>query len=123
MHALAEPPFHETVNSIRRRSGALADTVRFTSKSDTDALPFGLIHTSDAAAGVSGGAVDVMLGPAIKLSAVTNQQSVIASTTQKLFVQDVADESKNYVHRARITTACLLLKAKGTGSGNREIST
>src|SRR5438034_734733 len=37
---------------------------------------------------------------------VSNLQSFIASMTQKLTLSDISDESKNYLDKAGITTAC-----------------
>src|SRR5205814_2737224 len=43
----------------------------------------------------------------IKMIGVSNLQSFIASMTQKLTLSDISDESKNYLDKAGITTACL----------------
>src|SRR5476649_2783370 len=43
---------------------------------------------------------------------VSNLQSFIASMTQKLTLSDISDESKNYLDKAVITTACLRIKSK-----------
>src|SRR5438876_9294269 len=43
----------------------------------------------------------------IKMIGVSNLQSFIASMTQKLTLSDISDESKNYLDKAAITTACL----------------
>src|SRR3712207_2976189 len=45
---------------------------------------------------------------------VSNLQSFIASMTQKLTLSDISDESKNYLDKAGITTACLRIKSKWT---------
>src|SRR5471032_550070 len=50
-------------------------------------------------------------------------QSFIASMTQKLTLSDISDESKNYLDKAGITTACLRIKSKWTAGGKRENST
>src|SRR5437764_977477 len=50
----------------------------------------------------------------IKMIGVSNLQSVIASMTQKLTLSDISDESKNYLDKAGITTACLRIKSKWT---------
>src|SRR5204863_384615 len=41
----------------------------------------------------------------------------IASMTQKLTLSDISDESKNYLDKAGITTACLRIKSKWTAGG------
>src|SRR5262245_42712760 len=46
----------------------------------------------------------------IKMIGVSNLQSFIASMTQKLTLSDISDESKNYLDKAGITTACLRIK-------------
>src|SRR5207253_1526339 len=43
--------------------------------------------------------------------------SFIASMTQKLTLSDISDESKNYLDKAGITTACLRIKSKWTAGG------
>src|SRR5437762_2578682 len=48
------------------------------------------------------------------LIGVSNLQSFIASMTQKLTLSDISDESKNYLDKAGITTACLRIKSKWT---------
>src|SRR5439155_17412937 len=48
---------------------------------------------------------------------VSNLQSFIASMTQKLTLSDISDESKNYLDKAGITTACLRIKSKWTAGG------
>src|SRR6266705_25513 len=53
----------------------------------------------------------------IKMIGVSNLQSFIASMTQKLTLSDISDESKNYLDKAGITTACLRIKSKWTASG------
>src|SRR5215475_3368376 len=45
-----------------------------------------------------------------KMIGVSNLQSFIASMTQKLTLSDISDESKNYLDKAGITTACLRIK-------------
>src|SRR5258705_475650 len=50
----------------------------------------------------------------IKMIGVSNLQSFIASMTQKLTLSDISDESKNYLDKAGITTACLRIKSKWT---------
>src|SRR5262245_64629263 len=50
-------------------------------------------------------------------SGVSNLQSFIASMTQKLTLSDISDESKNYLDKAGITTACLRIKSKWTAGG------
>src|SRR2546430_2585919 len=47
----------------------------------------------------------------------SNLQSFIASMTQKLTLSDISDESKNYLDKAGITTACLRIKSKWTAGG------
>src|SRR5579871_7038597 len=59
----------------------------------------------------------------IKMIGVSNLQGFIASMTQKLTLSDISDESKNYVNKAGITTACLRIKSKWTAGGKCEIST
>src|SRR5699024_11924239 len=54
---------------------------------------------------------------AIKMIGVSNLQSFIASMTQKLTLSDISDESKNYLDKAGITTACLRIKSKWTAGG------
>src|SRR5260370_10305466 len=51
---------------------------------------------------------------------VSNLQSFIASMTQKLTLSDISDESKNYLDKAGITTACLRIKSKWTAGGRSE---
>src|SRR5207248_11362278 len=53
----------------------------------------------------------------IKMISVSNLQSFIASMTQKLTLSDISDESKNYLDKAGITTACLRIKSKWTAGG------
>src|SRR5215207_3206204 len=53
----------------------------------------------------------------IKMIGVSNLQSFIASMTQKLTLSDISDESKNYLDKAGITTACLRIKSKRTAGG------
>src|SRR5271170_5274807 len=53
----------------------------------------------------------------IKMIGVSNLQSFIASMTQKLTLSDIPDESKNYLDKAGITTACLRIKSKWTAGG------
>src|SRR5947209_19588702 len=53
----------------------------------------------------------------IKRIGVANLQSFIASMTQKLTLSDISDESKNYLDKAGITTACLRIKSKWTAGG------
>src|SRR5437867_4200401 len=50
----------------------------------------------------------------IKMIGVSNLQSFIASMTQKLTLSDISDESKNYLDKAGITTACLRIKSQLT---------
>src|SRR5690349_18665021 len=47
----------------------------------------------------------------IKMIGVSNLQSFIAYMTQKLTISDISDESKNYLDKAGITTACLRIKS------------
>src|SRR5947199_7749217 len=54
---------------------------------------------------------------------VSNLQSFIASMTQRLTLSDISDESKNYLDKAGITTACLRIKSKWTAGGKCENST
>src|SRR4051794_35189723 len=53
----------------------------------------------------------------IKMIGVSNLHSFIASMTQKLTLSDISDESKNYLDKAGITTACLRIKSKWTAGG------
>src|SRR2546426_595949 len=53
----------------------------------------------------------------IKMIGVSNLQSFIASMTQKLTLSDISDESKNYLDKAGITTACLRIHSKWTAGG------
>src|SRR5688500_17549924 len=53
----------------------------------------------------------------IKMIGVSNLQSFIAAMTQKLTLSDISDESKNYLDKAGITTACLRIKSKWTAGG------
>src|SRR3989441_13190378 len=53
----------------------------------------------------------------IKMIGVSNLQSFIASMTQKLTLSDISDESKNYLDKAGITTACLRIISKWTAGG------
>src|SRR2546429_1240463 len=59
----------------------------------------------------------------IKMIGVSNLQSFIASMTQKLTLSDISDESKNYLDKAGITTACLRFKSKWTAGGKCDSST
>src|SRR2546428_10943962 len=59
----------------------------------------------------------------IKMIGVSNLQSFIASMTQKLTLSDISDESKKYLEKAGITTACLRIKSKWTAARRREKST
>src|SRR5207244_766152 len=56
----------------------------------------------------------------IKMIGVSNLQSFIASMTQKLTLSDISDESKNYLDKAGITTACLRIKSKWTAGKMRK---
>src|SRR5437867_1423632 len=56
----------------------------------------------------------------IKMIGVSNLQSVIASLTQKLTLSYISDQSKNYLDKAGITTACLRIKSKWTAGGDRK---
>src|SRR4051794_33924022 len=53
----------------------------------------------------------------IKMIGVSNLQRFIASMTQKFTLSDISDESKNYLDKAGITTACLRIKSKWTAGG------
>src|SRR5262249_59357602 len=53
----------------------------------------------------------------IKMIGVSNLQSFIASMTQKLTLSDISDESKNYLDKAGITTACLRIDRKSGSAG------
>src|SRR5256886_2010210 len=53
----------------------------------------------------------------IKMIGVSKLQSFIAYMTQKLTLSDISDESKNYLDKAGITTACLRIKSKWTAGG------
>src|SRR6266540_2783092 len=53
----------------------------------------------------------------IKMIGVSNLQSFIVSTKEKLSMNDISDESKNYLDKAGITTACLRIKSKWTAGG------
>src|SRR5439155_19040945 len=57
----------------------------------------------------------------IKMIGVSNLQSFIASMTQKLTLSDISDESKNYLDKAGITTACLRIKSKWTAEIGRAV--
>src|SRR2546423_14041020 len=50
----------------------------------------------------------------IKMIGVPILQSFIASRTLKLTLSDISEESKNYLDKSGITTACFLTKAKWT---------
>src|SRR2546430_17468971 len=56
----------------------------------------------------------------IKMIGVSKLQRFIASMTQKLTLSDISDESKHYLDKAGITTACLRIKSNGTAVGNYE---
>src|SRR5262249_59984787 len=58
----------------------------------------------------------------IKMIGVSNLQSFIASMTQKLTLSDISDESKNYLDKAGITTACLRIKSKWTARSEDRFS-
>src|SRR5690625_4201692 len=53
----------------------------------------------------------------IKMISVFSLQRSIAFITQKLTLSDISDESKNYLDKAGITTACLRIKSKWTAGG------
>src|SRR5207253_924059 len=53
----------------------------------------------------------------IHMIGVSNLQSFIASMTPKLTLSDISDESKNYLDKAGITTACLRINSKWTAGG------
>src|SRR5256885_1211220 len=53
----------------------------------------------------------------ITMIGVSNLRRFIASMTQKLTLSDISDESKNYLDKAGITTACLRIKSKWTAGG------
>src|SRR5471030_1574974 len=53
----------------------------------------------------------------IKMIGVSNLHSFIASMTHKLTLSDISHESKNYLDKAGITTACLRIKSKWTAGG------
>src|SRR5438874_8314938 len=53
----------------------------------------------------------------IKMIGVSKLQSFIASMTQKLTLSDISDESKNYLDKAGITTACLRIDRKSGSAG------
>ncbi|WP_083232960.1 hypothetical protein, partial [Pseudomonas graminis] len=53
----------------------------------------------------------------IKIIVVTNMHSFIASKTHKKTLSDISDESKNYLDKAGITTACLRIKTKWNAGG------
>src|SRR5204862_323934 len=57
----------------------------------------------------------------IKMIGVSNLQSFIASMTQKLTLSDISDESKNYLDKAGITTACLRINRSGLLAENEKI--
>src|SRR5256885_817261 len=59
----------------------------------------------------------------IKMIRVSNLQSLIGSMTQKLTISDISDESKNYLDKAGITTACLRIKFFLNAGGTSENST
>src|SRR5439155_649363 len=64
------------------------------------------------------GSVDPNFGRRVRnRRLVSNLQSFIASMTQKLTLSDISDESKNYLDKAGITTACLRIKSKWTAGG------
>src|SRR5205085_11765474 len=62
-------------------------------------------------------ALPIFMRASIKMIGVSNLQSFIASMTQKLTLSDISDESKNYLDKAGITTACLRIKSKWTAGG------
>src|SRR6266699_298423 len=64
-----------------------------------------------------------LMRASIKMIGVSNLQRFIASMTQKLTLSDISDESKNYLDKAGITTACLRIKSKWTAGGKCENST
>src|SRR5699024_5650440 len=53
----------------------------------------------------------------IIMISVSNLQGTSAFMTQKLTLSDISDESKNYLDKAGITTACLRIKSKWTAGG------
>src|SRR5437868_9220216 len=74
-------------------------------------------HTRSVSAFLLNRSSDLLLKfmrASIKMIGVSNLQSFIASMTQKLTLSDISDESKNYLDKAGITTACLRIKSKWT---------
>src|SRR5699024_5840435 len=59
----------------------------------------------------------------IKMIGVSNLQGFVASMTQKLTLSDISAESKTYLDKAGITTACLRIKSKWTAGGKCDTST
>src|SRR5690625_6212033 len=53
----------------------------------------------------------------IKMIGVSNLQSFVASMTPKLTLSDISVESKNYLTKTGITTACLRIKSNLTAGG------
>src|SRR5262249_52886571 len=53
----------------------------------------------------------------IQMIGVFKLQRVIASMAQELTLSDISDESRNYLDKAGITTACLRIKSKWTAGG------
>src|SRR5690625_6792393 len=47
----------------------------------------------------------------IKMIGVSNLQSFMSSMTHRLTLSDISDESKNYLDKAGITTACLCINS------------
>src|SRR5712691_7626979 len=74
------------------------------------------VHDVLAAQPVTTNLLKFMLA-SIKMIGVANLLSFIASMTQKLTLSDISDESKNYLDKAGITTACLRIKSKWTAGG------
>src|SRR5205809_7031023 len=64
-----------------------------------------------------------LMRASIKMIGVSNLQSFIAAMTQKLTLSDSSDESKNYLDKAGITTACIRLKPTWTSHVTREHTT
>src|SRR5205814_10579374 len=81
-----------------------------------DALPIFTVADVLAAQPVTTNLLKFMRA-SIKMIGVSNLQSFIASMMQKLTLSDISDESKNYLDKAGITTACLRIKSKWTAGG------
>src|SRR5205085_7493343 len=101
------PGVHPFFFSSRRRHTSSVSAFLLNRSSDLDVLAAQPVTTN----------LLKFMRASIKMIGVSNLQSFIASMTQKLTLSDISDESKNYLDKAGITTACLRIKSKWTAGG------